>query len=315
MTKQTNQFTFNIKESNSIWKKWCEDNNLIPMVEYKKSNQEFLFRFSEGKFEGLTGRAYWASIKRGSKPLLSALTKESKQRYFKELGLSKGLDIQEEYKDNRKVKHRFIAIEGKYKGCEGHITLNELECIKSIDTRSLTTKGKKQYFDSHAERRNCKILQYPDNYRIKTKDRIIVLDSEGMKHSIIVQDFFDKSSKLEVSYLSEGEKLVKEALLKNNIPFVKEKSIYTEHGRRQRFDFYFILEDTEYAIEYNGAQHYRDSSGYFSNSTSLEHIQYLDKLKEDYCKRNNINLLVIPYTIKTVEDIEKEILKFISKPD
>lgn len=308
---RTNQFTFNIDNSKKIWEDWCKSQNVKPLVEYERSQQPFYFEFIEGKFKGLVGKTYWASIKRGSNMRMSCLTQESKDRYLKELGESKGIKILEDYKGGRKVKHKFIVTSGKYTGCEGEITLNDLEHLGRVDNRSLSEKGRKQYFDKHAILRDCIILEYPKDYRIKTKDKIVVKDKEGHVHNIIVQEFFEKSSLLEISYASEGEKIVKEILTKNSIKFEKEKSFRNKEGRVQRFDFYINGNNKEYAIEYNGAQHYRDSTGYLKDT--LETTQKRDKLKEEYCEEKGISLLIIPYTITDKKEMEEMILNFLNK--
>lgn len=306
---RTNQFTFSIDNSKKIWEDWCKSQNVKPLVEYERSQQPFYFEFIEGKFKGLVGKTYWASIKRGSNMRMSCLTQESKDKYLKELGESKGIKILEDYKGGRKIKHKFVATSGKYTGCEGEITLNDLENLTSVDTRSLTELGKKQYFDLKAKQRKCKIIKYPSDYSIKTKEKIIVEDSQGVVHEIIVQDFFEKNSILEVSHASEGEKLVKEVLIENKIPFIKEKGFKNSKGKTQRFDFYIEKDNDIFVIEYNGSQHYKDSSGYFKDT--LEITQKRDKLKLEYCKENNINVLIIPYTVKTKEEIEVMIKKFL----
>ena len=307
---RTNQFTFSIDNSKKIWEDWCKSQNVKPLVEYERSQQPFYFEFIEGKFKGLVGKTYWASIKRGSNMRMSCLTQESKDRYLKELGESKGIKILEDYKGGRKIKHKFVTTSGKYKGCEGEITLNDLENLTSVDTRSLTELGKKQYFDLKAKQRKCKIIKYPSNYSIKTKEKIIVEDSQGIVQEIIVQDFFEKNSILEVSHASEGEKLVKEVLIENKIPFIKEKGFKNSKGKTQRFDFYIEKDNDIFVIEYNGSQHYKKATGYFKDT--LEITQKRDKLKLEYCKENDINVLIIPYTVKTKEEIEVMIKKFLN---
>lgn len=56
----------------------------------------------------------------------------------------------------------------------------------------------------------------------------------------------------------------------------------------------------EIAFEYNGRQHYEITS-MTKNKKLLEHRQFLDNLKVEYCKLKGINLIVIPYTIKNDE--------------
>ena len=48
-------------------------------------------------------------------------------------------------------------------------------------------------------------------------------------------------------------------------------------------------------IEYNGRQHYIPIE-YFGGILELEHQQKRDEFVREYCKRNNIRLLEIPYT-------------------
>lgn len=64
----------------------------------------------------------------------------------------------------------------------------------------------------------------------------------------------------------------------------------------QRFDFF--IEELNLAIEYNGKQHYEDVK-FFSNT--LEETQQRDKKKAQYCKDNNIELIVIPYTYSYIQ--------------
>jgi len=58
------------------------------------------------------------------------------------------------------------------------------------------------------------------------------------------------------------------------------------------FDFY--LSNYNIAIEYQGEQHFNPIKGWGGNKT-LERIQHNDKIKKEYCKKNNIYLIEIPY--------------------
>ena len=50
------------------------------------------------------------------------------------------------------------------------------------------------------------------------------------------------------------------------------------------------------ASEYNGKQHY-EIAGFTKTEEQLSRRKYLDQLKKDYCIKNNILFLEIPYTI------------------
>jgi hypothetical protein len=56
--------------------------------------------------------------------------------------------------------------------------------------------------------------------------------------------------------------------------------------------------DLGLAIEYNGAQHYHYNSFMHGNSKDKFYNQkYRDLIKEDLCKKNNIKLIIVPYTV------------------
>jgi len=48
-------------------------------------------------------------------------------------------------------------------------------------------------------------------------------------------------------------------------------------------------------IEYDGIQHFKSNGGYYTEDF-LKAVQYRDKIKNQYCVDNNINLIRIPYT-------------------
>lgn len=91
---------------------------------------------------------------------------------------------------------------------------------------------------------------------------------------------------------SKGEQRIENFLRQQNIDFIYQKSLNLEDGKFSRFKFDFFIPSLNLAIEYNGEQHYKEKAGYFD---SLNKTQKRDKIKSDYCKRNNIILLSIPY--------------------
>ena len=94
---------------------------------------------------------------------------------------------------------------------------------------------------------------------------------------------------------SNGERTVQTILEENNIPFIGEKSIRTGRERPQRLDFYIELNGNKYAIEYMGQQHFVQSTGHWDKP--LEYVQELDRVKKEYCEKNDINLLYINYPL------------------
>lgn len=88
---------------------------------------------------------------------------------------------------------------------------------------------------------------------------------------------------------SFGCRLISTLLTKANIVYEKEKTL---NNSKQRFDFYIEKSNIKIAIEYNGIQHYKETK-YFS--TPLATQQERDAKKAQYCKDNNIELIIIPY--------------------
>lgn len=57
-------------------------------------------------------------------------------------------------------------------------------------------------------------------------------------------------------------------------------------------------EELNLGLEYQGAQHYIEHSKYFHKYGGFEEQQERDKYKLKFCLDNNINLIIIPYTVK-----------------
>jgi len=91
---------------------------------------------------------------------------------------------------------------------------------------------------------------------------------------------------------SNGEKQIYNILNKYNINYTQEFRFNNcRYKKPLPFDFY--LSDLNILIEYQGSQHY---IGWSNNKKSLQQIQQRDSIKQQYCKDNNIKLIIIPYT-------------------
>jgi hypothetical protein len=100
---------------------------------------------------------------------------------------------------------------------------------------------------------------------------------------------------------SKGEINVRKCLKKNKIKFISQKSFdECKNIKKLRFDFY--LPNHNCCIEYNGIQHYNPIN-FFGGIKTLKHTQKRDKIKEEYCLKNNIHLLIIKYN----EDVDEKL--------
>lgn len=117
---------------------------------------------------------------------------------------------------------------------------------------------------------------------------------------------------------SKNEKLINDYLISNNIEFICQKrfeDLKTTDKTYLFFDFY--LEQYNLLIEYDGEHHFRPIPFNKNKDSKLifERIKYLDNLKEEYAKKNNINLHRITYKENTLERLTEIINYYRSKND
>lgn len=113
--------------------------------------------------------------------------------------------------------------------------------------------------------------------------------------------------------ISNGERIIRQILIKNKVNFQTQYSFEdcrsNETGRLLKFDFaIFDKEESLYCvIEFDGQQHYfgtRFSKNKEHNKEKFRKLKLYDSIKTDYCTKNKINLLRIPYwEIENIESI------------
>lgn len=96
--------------------------------------------------------------------------------------------------------------------------------------------------------------------------------------------------------ISKGEAQIAHILTEQNINFQQQytfKDCKTENGYPCKFDFaLFANNELKCLIEYDGIQHYYQ----YEHFGSLKQNQFRDQIKNEYCLKNNIPLIRIPYT-------------------
>lgn len=91
---------------------------------------------------------------------------------------------------------------------------------------------------------------------------------------------------------SEGELRIKEFLDENNIVYDRQKQFPDcKNIRPLPFDFY--LEQYNCCIEFDGIQHYKQTSR--QTYDDFRKRKMLDGIKDDFCAKNSIKLIRIPY--------------------
>lgn len=94
-------------------------------------------------------------------------------------------------------------------------------------------------------------------------------------------------------YKSKGVRKIIKYFEENNIKYSQEK-YFLELKNKGLLKFDFYLEEINMLIEFNGKQHY-ESVEFFGGEESFKNQKIRDNLKREYCNRNNILLLEIPY--------------------
>ncbi len=98
---------------------------------------------------------------------------------------------------------------------------------------------------------------------------------------------------------SRGEIKIFEILKESGLEFAEQYSfpdLVSSSGRPLRFDF-VVFDDQhniDFLIEYQGIQHYEPKS-VFGGYSGLRKQQYNDMKKRQYCQKNDLNLVIIPY--------------------
>ena len=111
---------------------------------------------------------------------------------------------------------------------------------------------------------------------------------------------------------SWGEQNIIYYLQYYNVDYIKEftfSDLKTDKGGTPRFDFAIFQQNQLYClIEYDGRQHFNYDENWKMTSNDFTRLQYIDKLKNEYCQKHNIKL----YRFNQNTNIERELLKIIN---
>ena len=112
---------------------------------------------------------------------------------------------------------------------------------------------------------------------------------------------------------SKGERAISNFLSKNNIDYIYQKKFNDCKNKKQLiFDFY--ISHLNICIEYQGEQHYKPidfaGRGDIWARKLFESNKKRDLIKQNYCKGNNIYLLIISYD--QIDKIDKILSKHVA---
>jgi len=104
---------------------------------------------------------------------------------------------------------------------------------------------------------------------------------------------------------SKGERMSRAAAKKIfGVDFIKIRpDILKNNVTNHNLELDLYNEELKLAIEYSGRQHYKYVPFFHKNYEDFLNQKYRDEIKKMLCKKNDIMLIEIPYTVKH-EDIE-----------
>lgn len=106
---------------------------------------------------------------------------------------------------------------------------------------------------------------------------------------------------------SKGEKTIFKYLKDNDIEFETQKGFKgLKHIKPLLYDFY--LPNINILIEYQGEQHYRPIE-YFGGLEAFKEQVIKDNIKRDFAKINGVELVELPYTLGTGEELINKLEK------
>ncbi|XZH99805.1 hypothetical protein ACSXEK_16500 (plasmid) [Clostridium perfringens] len=140
---------------------------------------------------------------------------------------------------------------------------------------------------------------------IGAMDKILIDFNCGHKPNWIIPSSLKRNHGCPICDESKGEKYVRIYLENNNIDFIQEYR-FEDCRYKYTLPFDFYIPDNNLIIEFDGEQHF-EVNGYFGGEKEFKDIKIRDKIKNNYCEDNGINLLRIPYwELDSVEDILDE---------
>lgn len=248
--------------------------------------------------------------KQVSKRLAGQFTVRMTTNQVKELLESRGLRLVSEYK-NAKTPVLYIA------KC-GHECSRVIQTIReglgdfcaACKREHLGNRSRKTLEEIQLEfkRRGCTYISgYKNAY-----STVRYIASCGHENSCTLHNFLHGQSMVCATCaqkLWQGEELVYD-LLKQGYPnytVIRQYKIYKPNsGHPLRFDFY--IPELSLMIEYNGLQHYGRDKWFSTSDEKLRNLQRNDNFKKEFCKKNDMHLLVIDGRRYTYKNLSGELI-------
>lgn len=263
------------------------------------------------KIDGHIWRAAPYAILRGDKcPKCMGNAKKTTEEYVKELAIANhNIEVLEDYiNSTTPIAHR-CKIDGYIWNLAPSNALNGIGCplCKSVKLSNMFVKSHDQYIAEVAIiNPDLEVLEWYVNAHTPILHRC---KKDGYTWKIAPSNVFC-GQKCPQCQESKGERKIRQWLENHNISYIYQKK-FTDCKDKKTLPFDFYIPEYNLCIEYDGEQHFKpiDFSGN-GDEWSLRQfsiVQEHDKIKNQYCKNNNIHLLRIPY----FKNVEEELNNFL----
>lgn len=171
---------------------------------------------------------------------------------------------------------------------------------KNFNKISNVVKKKKKFKSSDKKE---SLAKFDESILKKTAESTIIKKDGTVEHKYIAPKA--------VYFFSKGESKIKKILQLMKVSYVLEKQfsgcVNPKTDKSLRFDFY--LPKYNLCIEYDGIQHLFKIKSV--SQAEFKNQLFRDKIKNEYCKKNNIQLLRIPS--KDFSKLDEIIKAYLSK--
>lgn len=184
---------------------------------------------------------------------------------------------------------------GKQKLLLSNIIHNNARCYRcGKESVSHTRTLSKETVKERVEKYNNNILVNPEDYvNTNIKNLNIICGNCGNVFTTSLSSYLNSEIRLCskcIHQLSDGERKIIEYLDEYNIKYIHQKR-FDDCKDIKTLPFDFYLPEYNTIIEFDGQQHYLPKYG----EDHLFITQKHDKIKNEYCEKNDIKLIRIPY--------------------
>jgi very-short-patch-repair endonuclease/ribosomal protein S27AE len=185
---------------------------------------------------------------------------------------------------------------------------NKKGCAKCAKVLKLTQSEAEEKVQQRCKKMNYELIE-PFIFKKTSNTRIYLKCNKcNFNWEVSYNNFINRKSGCPKCQESKGENEAERILKSFNMNYVPQKKFEGCKDKDYlKFDFY--IPDLNICIEFDGIQHY-ESFNFFGGESGLKDTQRRDSIKNDFCYKNNIYLIRIPYKdFNKMEIIIKKKLK------